>query len=69
VNGQLNITPIESLRRSIEEAFELLFEEMIDYFEKGNDKTAETIANEMVLWGTMPVLYRTCAHIVSHSRI
>jgi hypothetical protein len=57
----INHDPHENLA----EAFKDNFNDMMTLFDEGKTEEAEEIAQELILWGNLPTLIRTYAHIVS----
>jgi hypothetical protein len=66
-NPHLDMPLSVNHQKRLDNAFKLTFESMIENFEKGHDKAAEALATELLLWGNLPILYRTYAHIVGYS--
>jgi hypothetical protein len=68
-NNHLPMYPGISRNRSpnenLENMFKANFRDMIDMFSEGKIEPAEAIAQELLLWGNLPTLYRTFSHIVS----
>lgn len=59
--------PLINLNENLENQFKATFTMMLDLFEKQDAEEAETLAHELLLWGNLPVLYRSYAHMVSLS--
>ncbi|KAH0365401.1 hypothetical protein KCU65_g6115, partial [Aureobasidium melanogenum] len=49
---------------NLENAFKNNFADMMDKFDRGDSEAAEAIATELLLWESLPCLFRTYAHIV-----
>ncbi|THX78772.1 hypothetical protein D6D04_05545 [Aureobasidium pullulans] len=56
--------PLINLNENLENQFKATFTMMLDLFEKQDGEEAETLAHELLLWGNLPVLYRSYAHMV-----